>query len=192
MVSLTKPSENFLRTFLDKQQHENFSYPEIGATQYSAPLNYNVDHNRIQIGNGRKDFEKAVEAVKTWKMFDISWIQIYPPCLPPEVGENVVVLAKHLGFWSLNVSRIVYLIDEEGTVEKYGFAYGTLDEHGERGEERFSVEFHHSNQEVWYDLFAFSKPNHILAKIGYPFSRHFQKQFAAESKEAMFRFVNSR
>ncbi len=54
-------------------------------------------------------------------------------------------------------------------------AYGTLTEHVEIGEERFIVEFDHESNEVWYDIFAFSRPGHMLVKIGYPYSRYLQK-----------------
>ncbi len=84
----------------------------------------------------------------------------------------------------------MYVLEETtDTVEKFGFAYGTLAEHGERGEERFSIEYHNGDESVWYDLYAFSQPNNFWAKVGYPFSRYLQKQFAIESKEAMQRAV---
>jgi uncharacterized protein (UPF0548 family) len=85
----------------------------------------------------------------------------------------------------LNACRIVYLIDERGETYRYGFAYGTLPAHAERGEERFTVEYHKAGGKVWYDLYAFSKPRHALARAGYPISRLLQKRFAKESKEAM-------
>ena len=106
-----------------------------------------------------------------------------------EMGETVAILINHFGFWSLNAARIVYVFEELGAVEKYGFAYGTLTEHGERGEERFSVEYHEADKTVWYDLYAFSQPNNFWAKIDYPFSRYLQKRFAIESKAAMRRAV---
>ena len=89
----------------------------------------------------------------------------------------------------MNACRIVYVIDEHGSSGKYGFAYGTLPAHGEFGEERFTVEFD-SDQTVWYDLYAFSRPN-TLARIAYPFARRLQKRFAADSKAAMQQAVQS-
>jgi uncharacterized protein (UPF0548 family) len=119
------------------------------------------------------------------------WVNLCWPETPIEVGRNVAILARHFGFWSLNAARIVYVIEETGDVEKFGFAYGTLEEHGEKGEERFSVEFHHDSGEVWYELFAFSRPNHFLARLGYPLSRMLQRRFAEDSKHAMLRAVAS-
>ncbi|MDQ6788412.1 MAG: DUF1990 domain-containing protein [Acidobacteriota bacterium] len=188
----TRPNKKIIQQFLDARRDDNFSYPEIGASHIAAPDGYNVDHNRIQIGNGFEDFNKAIEAVKNWKMFEMSWVELCWTNTPIKVGENVAALIKHFGFWSLNASRIVYVIEEKGEIEKYGFAYGTLTEHGEQGEERFTVEFHRANDEVWYDLYAFSKPKHILATIGYPISRLLQRQFAVESKKSMCRAVRGK
>jgi uncharacterized protein (UPF0548 family) len=187
----SEPKDKFIEQFLEARRDDNFSYTEVGASRVAAPDHYNIDHNRIQIGSSFADFNKAIKAVKSWKMFEMSWVKLCWTDTPITVGENVAVLIKHFGFWSLNASRIVYVIEEEGEVEKYGFAYGTLSEHGEQGEERFTVEFYRANKEVWYDLYAFSKPKHILAIIGYPLSRMLQKRFAIESKKSMLRAVKT-
>ncbi|MGC1905481.1 MAG: DUF1990 family protein [Candidatus Acidiferrum sp.] len=79
---------------------------------------------------------------KPWKMFDLPWVNLCPSQGPINRGANVAVVISHLGFWSMNAARIVYVIDERGSSQTYGFAYGTLRDHGERGEERFTVEFH--------------------------------------------------
>jgi uncharacterized protein (UPF0548 family) len=102
----------------------------------------------------------------------------------------VAVLVSQLGFWSLNASRIVYVIDEDGSDKKFGFAYGTLVQHAERGEERFSVEFHSKDQSVWYDVCAFSRPN-FLARLAYPLTRAMQKRFARDSMSGMQKAVNN-
>ena len=192
MFSFNKPNREAISKFLEARRADDFSYAEVGASRdASAPSGYNTDHNRIKLGNGSENFTKAVSAIQNWQMFALSWVQLCRTETPIKVGETVAVLANHLGFWSLNACRIVYVIEEKGAVEKYGFAYGTLTAHVEQGEERFSVEFHHDTNEVWYDLFAFSKPKHVLAKFGYPVSRLLQKQFATESKRAMFEAVKT-
>ncbi len=187
MFLFSKPDEKLIAEFIENQRGKPFSYSETNFSRNgNAPENYNVDHNRIQIGKGREDFAQAVKAVKDWKMFDLDWVKLYPNTTQIEIGATVAIIIKHFGFWSLNAARIVYVFEEtESDVEKYGFAYGTLTEHGERGEERFSVEYHKKDESVWYDLFAFSQPKHLLAKLGYPLGRMLQKQFAIESKQAM-------
>jgi uncharacterized protein (UPF0548 family) len=101
----------------------------------------------------------------------------------------VVVIARLFGLWWLNACRIVYLVDEPGPVQRYGFAYGTLPEHAESGEERFTVEWHEQDDAVWYDILAFSRPQQLLARLGYPLTRRLQKRFARDSATAMQRAV---
>ncbi|MGB7210710.1 MAG: DUF1990 domain-containing protein [Pyrinomonadaceae bacterium] len=191
MFLLTRPDKVFIQTVIDRCADDDLSYKEVGSSTNGSPPGFNTDHNRIQIGNGPDAFEKAKAAIRSWKMFNLGWVELCWPDAPIEVSQNVAVLVNHFGFYSLNACRIVYLIDEVSEIKRFGFAYGTLTEHGETGEERFSVEFHPETSEVWYDLYAFSKPNHPLAKLGYPISRMLQKRFAADSKEAMKRAVAS-
>jgi uncharacterized protein (UPF0548 family) len=149
-----------------------------------------VDHNRVRLGTGEEVFARAVEALRGWRMFEVGWVRICWPDTPVRVGNTVAVLGKHYGLWSLNACRIVYLIEEDNGVWRSGFAYGTLPEHAESGEERFTVEWNRDD-EVWYDLYAFSKPNSALARVGKPFARGLQRCFARDSMRAMKRAVHS-
>lgn len=190
MFFLVKPRAEFIRAFLARQEACVFSYAEVGASREEAPRGYTVDHNRVQLGAGRECFERAVKAVREWKMFEMPWVELCWADTPIREGATVAVLISHFGFWSLNACRIAYVLEEHGAAERFGFAYGTLEEHGERGEERFSVEFHAKDGAVWYDLYAFSRP-HLLARSGYPLARVLQKRFALESKKAMRRNVST-
>ena len=80
-------------------------------------------------------------------------------------------------------------MDEQGPVQRFGFAYGTLPEHAESGEERFTVEWHEEDDTVWYDIVAFSRPQQLPARLGYPLARRMQKRFARDSAAAMQRTV---
>ena len=193
MLLLRKPGEKQIRAFLEAQVDTTFSYADVGASRTGAPAGYAVDHNRIKLGEGEAAFHHAVRAIRGWEMFNLGWVQVFFADTPIAAGHVVAVLARHLRFFSLNACRIVYTIDssgdEDGAIKRYGFAYGTLAEHAERGEERFSVEWHAEDDSVWYDLFAFSRPNHRLARLGYPVARRLQKRFANGSKQAMLRYV---
>lgn len=185
MFLFSKPSEALIANFISTQRHLAFSYPELGATQGQAPTGYTVDHNRVLLGNGKEKFDRAVVALKQWKQFDLGWIRAVPASTPIEVGEVIAICANHFGFWSLNACRVVYVIDQNGPEKKFGFAYGTLSSHVERGEERFTIEWHEDDDTVWYDILAFSHPNKLLAKLGFPITRMLQKRFARDSKAAM-------
>ena len=188
MFLFSKPNEKQVRDFLHSQGEMPFSYPEVGASKDAAPAGYNVDHNRIRLGEGATTFKLAQQAIQSWQMFNIGWVKLFFEDTPIETRACVAPCAKHLGFYSLNACRIVYVINEE---RRYGFAYGTLIEHVEQGEERFLVEWNAADNSVWYDLYAFSKPRHLFARLGYPLSRALQKRFAEDSKQAMWRAVNS-
>jgi uncharacterized protein (UPF0548 family) len=101
----------------------------------------------------------------------------------------VAVIARKFGIWSINACRIVYGIDEPGSIHRYGFAYGTLPDHVEKGEERFMVEWDQGMGEVWYDILAFSRPRHPLIRAGNVYIRRMQKRFGRESAAAMQRMV---
>jgi uncharacterized protein (UPF0548 family) len=190
MFLFQEPSEKQLYSFFEAQKEKSFSYDEIGASKHGAPSGYNVDHNRIKLGEGAESFALAVRAIQNWQMFNLGWVRVLQKDAPISIGTCALVIVRHFGFYSLNVCRIVYLIEEDEPVKRYGFAYGTLEEHAERGEERFSVEWNPVDNSVHYDLFAFSQPRHPLARLGYPISRVLQKRFARDSKQAMFAVVN--
>jgi len=189
MFVLTKPADNLLQKFIVDSSNAEFSYEAIGGTRTVPPAGYDVDHNRSLIGHGASDFGAAKRAIDQWKMFDFEWVRLFNSNTPNVPGKNVAMVARHMGFYSINGCRIVYLLNETDKVQRYGFAYGTLTCHNETGEERFSVELHSKTGEVWYDLFAFSKPKHPLARIGYFYSRYLQKEFAKASMNAMKRAV---
>ena len=189
MFLLHGPTDSAIRRFIDAQAELSFSYAEVGGSRVTPPHRYTTDHNRIKLGQGPEVFARAVAALTRWEMFNLEWIQLCWPDTPIEINSSVAVVARHFGFYSLNACRIVYVIDEDGPIKKFGFGYGTLPDHAERGEERFTVEWCKSEDTVWYEILAFSTPNHFLARIAYPITRMFQKRFAEDSKRAMVKAV---
>lgn len=189
---LQKPSDDEVHRFINAQSKLPFSYKEVGASLGSSPPGYPVNHYRGKLGTGEETFQKAVAALRSWKMYDLSWTRLYWPETPVKEGEVVAVLARHFGFWSLNACRIIYTIEENGDFKRRsGFAFGTLPEHVEEGEERFTVEWDGQRNEVWYELFAFARPKPLLAKLSYPLTRLIQRRFAAGSFGAMKRAISS-
>jgi len=185
MLLFRRPEQSEIMKFISDQAGRSFSYQAVGATNAGPPRGFIVDHNRIRLGEGSEVFDSARRAITEWKMFDIGWVELYRTDTPIATGQTVAVVARICGLWFLNACRIVYTIDEDGPVRRFGFAYGTLPEHAESGEERFLIEWNHEDDSVWYDLLAFSRPNQMLARIAYPIARRLQKRFARDSKQAM-------
>ena len=184
----SEPSAEQIREFIAAQQGLPFSYSEVGATRDKLPVGYTVDHNRTQLGHGANVYARAVAALRDWKHFDLGWTKIVPPDAPIQEGQVVAVSARTFGVWSLNACRIVYTLDDD---RKFGFAYGTLREHAERGEERFLIEWEPRDDSVWYDILAFSQPKHWLVKASRPLARMLQKRFARDSLQSMRKSVKS-
>jgi len=142
------------------------------------------------LGIGEKTFARAKDAIRSWTMYQLDWTRLHPNDAPVAVGEVVCVVVNHGLCWSINPCRIIYVLEENGEVEKFGFAFGTLPGHSEEGEERFTVEWRHADDSVWYELLAFARPHHILAKIGSPFVGFFQRKFAEDSGRAMLKAID--
>jgi uncharacterized protein (UPF0548 family) len=193
MFTFSEPSDSQVRDFLAAQRDLPFSYKEVSASKTAIPEGYPVNHYRAQIGRGEAAFAHAKKAIENWTMYQTGWTQIYPLGAPVESGEVVCVVVNHGFCWSLNPCRIVYVLEEKGAVERFGFAFGTLPGHSEEGEERFTVEWRRGEDDsVWYELLAFARPHHILAKIGSPLVRLTQRRFAKESFRAMRKAIDKK
>jgi uncharacterized protein (UPF0548 family) len=189
MLSLRKPSAESMRPFVAEQAKLSFTYSAVGATAETPPAGYVVDRTRIKLGEGEPVFQSAIAALKRWEQFRLGWVEAWPANTPIQPGEVVAVMGRALGLWWLNACRIVYVVDESGPLRKFGFAYGTLPGHVESGEERFLIEWDRSDNSVWYDIIAFSRPNHLLTRLGYPMVRRMQKQFGRDSAASMLNAV---
>ena len=158
--SLRPSSAAQIDEFLAGQRGLGFSYPDVGASrERMTPPGYKESHRRVKLGSGDDAFRRAAAAVRRWAMFELDWMGLHRPEVTPEPGAVVGVSANCWGIRWLNACRVVYVIDEPG---RFGFAYGTLPGHAERGEERFLVEIDAAG-DVWYDLYSFSRPAHWLA-----------------------------
>lgn len=189
MLSWKKPSVKVLESFLAAQQNSELSYAAVGATAASPPAGFAVDRTRVELGCGEAVFSAAQNALRSWRQFELGWVEVWPENAPVRAGEDIVVIGRALGLWWLNACRIVRVIDEKGVICRFGFAYGTLPAHVECGEERFLVEWDRTTNRVFYNILAFSRPNHFLARVGYPIVRRHQKRFGRESAAAMTRTV---
>ena len=168
-----------------------FTNAAVGATAKTPPAGYVVDRTRIKLGEGEPVFRSAVAALRRWEQFNLGWVEAWPPDTPIQEGEVVAVMGHAIGMWWLNACRIVYVVDESGPISKLGFAYGTLPGHVESGEERFLIEWDRGDDCVWYDIVAFSRPNHLLTRLGHPLVRRTQKRFGRDSAAAMLRAVGA-
>ena len=150
---------------------------------------YRLDEQIVAIGHGEADFERARTALTAWRHFGIGWVELFPKQAPIETGTVVAVLIRHLGFWSLNGARVLSHSSGNSGHTSFGFAYGTLTNHAEHGEELFEVRLDPDSGDVLYRIRAVSWPQSPLARIGRPIVRLLQARFRRDSAAAMKRAV---
>lgn len=187
MITARPPGAVELEEIFDRLSAADLSYAEVGATRGEIPKAYNVDRHSVILGNGDAAFESAKSAIRGWAPFHMPWIHVFPQG-EAKPGVLVAVVARLVGVWWTNVSRVIYTIDEP---DRFGFAYGTLAFHAETGEDLFLVERSRESADVSYRILAFFKPRHASARLGYPLSRAAQRRFGAGSMEAMRRATSS-
>jgi uncharacterized protein (UPF0548 family) len=184
MFLARRPSQPEIEEFIARSRDLPLSYDPIGIAKES-PLGFKVDEARGVIGHGQKDFERAKLALAEWRHFDFGWVELFPRGTAIEPGSVVAILVHHLGFWSLNGCRVVYTLGDRRTGASFGFAYGTLSNHAELGEEIFELSLEPDSEEVVYRIRAVSKARATLARIGYPFTRMLQARFRRDSIAAL-------
>jgi uncharacterized protein (UPF0548 family) len=173
MQTLRRPRDAAIAAFAAREAGASFTYPEVGATRSTMPAGYRIDRAEFELGRGAAAFAAATTAMRGFEMYgDPSGkIRLCPPRPTFAEGALLILLAHHLGVWTLSACRIVYVIDEPRRV---GFAYGTL-EHAVRGEELFEIR-HGDDDRVTFHLSAFSVPATLLVRLATPITRHYQRE----------------
>ncbi|HLR06440.1 MAG TPA: DUF1990 domain-containing protein [Pyrinomonadaceae bacterium] len=188
MFLARRPSQRELEEFIARSRDLPLSYNPIGIAKES-PSGFKVDEASGVIGRGQQDFARAKLALAGWRHFDFGWVELFPRGAAIEPGSVVAVLVHHLGFWSLNGCRVVYTLGDQRTGSNFGFAYGTLTNHAELGEEIFELSLVPETEQVIYRIRAVSKARATLARIGYPFTRMLQERFRQDSITALRRAI---
>jgi len=189
MFTFRRPTDDDVSKLLARQAGQPWSYDCVEVTRAGEPQprrGWQFDHHRVLLGHGAETFKAACAAIRGWKMFPPEMTRVYWPESPQQPGDVVAVLyrARPFFLWMLFPARVVYRVDEP---RRFGFGYGTLPDHPERGEERFLVEWNQADDSVWYDLLAVSRPGHWLAHLGYLYARYEQARFRRLSGVAMQR-----
>ena len=185
-----RPGARVIEEFIQDSQSLPLSYDQIGVAKQS-PSDFRIDETSAKIGRGKFAFERAKLALHEWRHFELGWVEIFPKNASIEPATTVAVLVHHFGFWSLNGCRVVYELGDRPDDTSFGFAYGTLTNHAEMGEEIFQVSISPESEEVSYRIRAASRPRAALARIGYPITRLLQSRFRRDSIGAMQRAVIS-
>ena len=112
---------------------------------------------------------------------------MFPTDAPLAAGVDVIAVARVGPIHALAPCRIAYVHDEP---DRFGFAYGTLPGHPERGEEAFIVE-RDAQDLATFSIIAFSRPADLAARLGRPVARAIQQRTTNAYLEALRRFTTA-
>ncbi|MFF1648290.1 DUF1990 family protein [Streptomyces sp. NPDC058240] len=162
------------------------TYPEVGATRLGPlPDGYHHLHHRTRVGHGRADFEAAGAAVTRWRMHRVSGAGVHASADRAEAGVTVRVSLGAGPFRFTAPCRVVWAAYEK---DRVGFAYGTLAEHPECGEESFVVESADDGT-VWFTVMAFSRPAAWYTRLAGPLVPLTQRWYARRLGSTLRRIV---
>lgn len=200
MLSSSPPDHESLTRLADELSSRPLSY-EAGLLDRveSAPTlpgslrawrsdGWFVDRYAEVVGHGAADFAAAEIALRDWAMFDQDWAKPVQPSGAIEAGRVVTYAARVLGVWWSYGCRILDVIDE---TNRFGFVYGTIDGHAERGEELFQVRLL-DDDDVEFSLVAMSRPGRWFAWPGLPIARLAQQRFRPGAADGIRRSIASR
>lgn len=161
-----------------------YSFP--GATREPGPLpaGFRFLSRRALLGTGDAVFTAAAARVRHWDMFRSAGLRVRGASA---VAEGVDV-AVGLGVGPVRLwapCRVVWVVDEPN---RYGFGYGTLPGHPERGEEAFIVD-READGRVWFEVRAISRPATWYARLGGPLNRSAQWWTAGRYVRGLRRLV---
>jgi len=186
MFFAARPLPRDVEAFIAGSRDLPLSYAPVGIAGQDPP-GYDVDDLAVRIGHGDKLFEQAKAALAAWAHFRLGWVELFPSNASIEPGSVVAVLVRQLGCWSLHGCRVLYGLGQRRGGDRFGFAYGTLINHAEMGEEIFEVFLEPESGDVFYRIRAVSRPRALVARLGYPIVRRFQARFRRDSGAAMQR-----
>ena len=184
---------------LDAFAHAKLSFDPTRTTELTAENGWRIDDYEIELPPETPgapvdggSFETAVEIVRAYRFPPPELITgIYAPDGPLE-GRRMLLRARFLAFtfwFAVEIGGVVNevrpLKDGGGDERVFGYHYGTLEGHFERGQIAFSVHKQLANGRVFFRIHAYSQPEHIenpFYRVGFKiFGRGLQRRFAEQS-----------
>jgi uncharacterized protein (UPF0548 family) len=166
MFSLRRPSPADLAHVASRQADCELTYAERGASDGLRPAGYQNDRWETDLGGFEQaTFDRLGEAVCQWQAQRGAGVTVYP-AQAARPGLTFALSFRLAGVYVTAGARVVYLTSEPG---RRGFAYGTLPQHPEQGEEAFHIV--RDGSRMLFRITAFSRPAHPLARAGAPITR---------------------
>lgn len=181
-IHVRRPSLAALDQLRDAGRCESLTYVPVGISAFKeAPPGYRLDRWSKPLGSGDLVFERARDALGTWRVQTGAGLIVRADG-PPAVG-SVVAMAAPLpivGYIDV-VCRVVAVVEH---ADRSGFTYGTLSVHPGQGEESFTV-VREPDGNVIFEISAASRPRHLAARALPPVARLLQRVATKRYFDAM-------
>ena len=186
MFYLREPDEAQIRRWVVDCEQRAFNGPEVRIESLGrTPRGFSRDAHVHELGQGVRVFEAGRRALEAWAMYPPPWARVFAQAPTPHVGLNFITRVRHFGFVSLLPGRVLELVDEaDPKVQRWGFAFGTLEGHAEIGVERFELRWSQTDERVCFCVEAISRPAGIV-RLGRPIARVLQRRFHRQTGPAM-------
>lgn len=135
VLRLGSPAHDELDRLLAEASGHEVTYDHVGSTL--GPTDRRVRREERAGGTGEEGFAAGIAAIRRWVAHDGIGARVHPAGTPIEVGRTLLVVLPVGPACLVVPNRIVAVVDEP---RRFGFAYGSLPGHDERGEESFEVE----------------------------------------------------
>lgn len=166
-IHLRRPSDADLGGLLAEAAGHAVSYSPTGTTLHGGcPTGLHRREWSTTLPDG--SWSRAVEALRSWAMHRATGLHVVPEA-DVAVDVNVAMAAPLPVGWIDVTCRVVEVVDQP---DRWGFAYGTLPVHPERGEESFLLTQEEGG--VRFDVVAVSAPAMLLVRLGGPVADRMQ------------------
>jgi uncharacterized protein (UPF0548 family) len=165
---------------------EDLTYTSVGCS-LSAETPPDLRRRRWSTALASPDaLSRARSALEDWQVHRGAGLVVEADG-PLTVGTNVAMGAPLPVGWIDVTCRIVAVVDEP---DRFGFAYGTLPNHPEVGEESFTVARQPAGGPVEFVVESVSRPAHPLARLAPPITERLQASATARYLDAMQQVVS--
>ena len=180
-----RPTGDELAATLERCRSDSLSYEPVGFATDGTTTPPGLHRRRwTTLLDGPAAFDNGASALRAWAIHRGAGLVVVADG-PIAVGTNVAMSAPLPVGYVIATCRIVAVSDEP---DRYGFVYGTLSVHPERGEEAFMLT-HDDRGLVHFDVDAVSTPVDPLARLLPPVANHLQDRAARRYLSAMHQTI---
>ncbi len=168
-IRLRRAAKSELAALVKHSRSDSLTYsPTGGSLGGPVPAHLKRRHWTETL-EGPRAFERGAEALRVWAVHRATGLELAADG-PIAIGTNVAFSAPlPIGFVD-GTCRIVAVVE---AADRFGFAYGSLSVHPERGEESFVVA-REPEGGARFDVVGISRPSQLLARLVPPVANRLQ------------------